>query len=119
VRGGSILEAKAVAKYIRVSPSKAKLVIDLIRGKKVREAEAILKFTPNRAAVPIYKVLRSATANAENNLSLNREDLVVTSAFIGQGPSMKRFKPRAMGRADRMLHRTCHITVVVGDREEV
>lgn len=113
------MEAKAIAKYIRISPSKAKIVIDLIRGKDVREAEAILKFTPNRAADPICKVLRSATANAENNLSLNKEDLYVTKAFIGQGPSLKRYKPRAMGRADRMLHRTCHITVVVGEREEV
>jgi len=113
------LEAKAVAKYMRISPRKARLVIDLIRGKKVDEAEAILRFTPNKAADFIVKVLRSATANAEHNLNLSREDLVITQAFVDQGPSMKRFKPRAMGRADRMLHRMSHITVAVGDREEV
>lgn len=113
------MEAKAVAKYMRISPRKARLVIDLIRGKKVDEAEAILRFTPNKAAEFIIKVLRSATANAEHNLSLSREDLIVTQAYVDQGPSLKRFKPRAMGRADRMLHRMSHITVAVGEREEV
>jgi len=113
------LEAKATAKYIRISPRKARLVIDLIRGKSVTQAEAILKFTPNRAAESIIKVLRSAAANAENNLSLNKEDLIVTKAFIDEGPSLKRIMPRAMGRADKMVHRTSHITVVVGNREEV
>lgn len=113
------MEARAVAKYIRIAPRKARLVIDLIRGKGAKEAEAILKFTPNRAAEPIAKVLHSAIANAENNLSLDKDDLVVTKAFVDPGPSLKRFKPRAMGRADRMVHRTSHITVVVGNRKEV
>lgn len=112
------MEAKAVAKHVRISPRKARLVIDLIRGKNVIQAEAILKYTANRAAEPIIKVLHSAAANAENNLNLSRDSLIVTKAFVDQGPSLKRFKPRAMGRADRMLHRTSHITVVVGDREE-
>ena len=113
------MEAKAVAKYIRIAPRKARLVIDLIRGKGVKEAEAILKFTPNRAAEPIAKVLHSAISNAENNLELDKEDLIVTQAFVDAGPSLKRFKPRAMGRADRMVHRTSHITVAVGNRKEV
>ena len=112
------MEAKAVAKYMRISPRKVRLVVDLIRGKKVDEAEAILRFTPNKAAEFTIKVLRSALANAEHNLNLNRENLFVTQAFVDQGPSLKRFKPRAMGRADRMLHRTSHITVAVGEREE-
>ncbi len=113
------METRAVAKYIRISPRKARLVIDLIRGKSAAQAEAILQFTPNRGAEPIRKVLHSAIANAENNLSLSKDDLFVTQAFVDEGPSLKRFKPRAMGRADRMVHRTSHITVVVGNREEV
>lgn len=113
------MEAKAVAKYIRISPSKARLVIDLIRGKSAVQAQAILKFTPQRGAEPIAKVLNSAIANAEHNLELSRDDLYVVKAFVDEGPSIKRFKPRAMGRADRMVHRTSHITVVVGNREEV
>jgi len=113
------LEAKAVAKYIRISPRKSRLVIDLIRGKNVNQAEAILKFTPNKPAEDIIKVLHSAIANAENNLNLSRDELIVTKAFIDEGPKLKRFKPRAQGRADRMVHRTSHITVVVGTREEV
>ncbi|MCL1975300.1 MAG: 50S ribosomal protein L22 [Firmicutes bacterium] len=113
------MEAKAVAKYIRISPRKARLVIDLIREKGVDEAEAILRFTPNRAAEAAAKVLKSAVANAENNLHLNHDELKVMAAYVDEGPSIKRFKPRAQGRADKMLHRTSHITVVVGIREEV
>ena len=113
------MEAKATAKYIRVSPRKARLVIDLIRGKKLREAEAILRFIPNRSAEAIAKVLKSAAANAENNLNLVKDELIVTKAYIDEGTSLKRFKPRSHGRADRMVHRTSHITVVVGTREEV
>lgn len=113
------MESKAVAKYIRISPSKVRQVIDLIRGKKVNEATAILKLTPNRATEPVSKVLKSAVANAEHNASLNRDDLIVAAAFVDEGPTLKRFKPRAMGRADRMLRRTSHITVVVSEREEV
>jgi len=113
------VESKAVAKYIRISPRKVRQVIDLIRGKKVDEAAAILKLTPNRATEPVSKVLKSAVANAEHNANLNRDDLIVAKAFVDQGPTLKRFKPRAMGRADRMLRRTSHITVVVSEREEV
>ncbi|MGI6684262.1 MAG: 50S ribosomal protein L22 [Bacillota bacterium] len=113
------MESKAVAKYIRISPRKVRQVIDLIRGKNVDEAAAILKLTPNRATEPVSKVLKSAVANAEHNQNLNRDDLIVAKAFVDQGPTIKRFRPRAMGRADRMLRRTSHITVIVGEREEV
>lgn len=114
-----ILEVNATAKYLRISARKARLVIDLIRGKSVREAEAILKFTPNKGAEYAAKVLDSAVANAENNLSLAKDDLYVTKAYVDEGPSLRRYKPRAQGRADRMVHRMSHITIVVGTREEV
>ena len=112
------MEAKAIAKYVRMSPRKARLVANLIKGKDIQEAEAILRYTPNKAAKVIQKVLLSATANAENNLELDRENLVVKSATIDLVPSIKRIKPRAQGRADRMVHRTSHVTVVVAEREE-
>lgn len=112
------MEAKAIAKYVRVSPRKARLVADLIKGKDIREAEAILRYTPNKASAIIKKVMLSAAANAENNLDLDRNSLVVKAAIVDQGPSIKRYKPRAMGRADRMVHRTSHVTVVVAEREE-
>ncbi len=82
------MEAKAIAKYVRMSPRKARLVANLIKGKDIQEAEAILRYTPNKAAKVIQKVLLSATANAENNLELDRENLVVKSAIIDQGPSI-------------------------------
>ena len=112
------MEAKAIAKYVRMSPRKARLVANLIKGKDIQEAEAILRYTPNKAAKVIQKVLLSATANAENNLELDKSNLVVKSAIIDQGPSIKRIKPRAQGRADRMVHRSSHVTVVVAEREE-
>ena len=112
------MEAKAIAKYVRMSPRKARLVANLIKGKDIQEAEAILRYTPNKAAKVIQKVLLSATANAENNLELDKSNLVVKSAIIDQGPSIKRIKPRAQWRADRMVHRTSHVTVVVAEREE-
>ncbi len=113
------MEVNATAKYLRVSPRKARLVIDLIRGKSVREAEAILNVLPNKGAEFAVKVLKSAVANAENNLSLDKDDLIVRKAYVDEGPSLRRYKPRAQGRADRMLHRMSHITIVVGEREEV
>lgn len=113
------MEAKAIAKYVRMSPRKARLVANLIKGKNIQEAEAILRYTPNKASRVLKKVLLSAAANAENNLELDRGTLYVKSAIIDQGPSIKRIKPRAQGRADRMVHRTSHVTVVVAQREEV
>ncbi|MDR3288211.1 MAG: 50S ribosomal protein L22, partial [Peptococcaceae bacterium] len=91
------MQAKAVAKYIRVSPRKTRQVVDLIRGKKVNDALAILQFTPHGSTEPVTKVLKSAIANAEHNLDLNADDLYVSQIFVDQGPSMKRIKPRAMG----------------------
>ena len=111
------MEAKAEAKYVRISPRKVRQVIDLIRGKNATEAMNILKFTPRRASGIIEKVLKSALANAKQKPDLDSEvKLSVVRAFVGQGPVMKRFRPRAMGRASRVHKRTSHITVVVGDK---
>ena len=104
---------RATAKYIRVSTRKASAVVGLIRGKSVREAEAILQYTPRSATEPIIKVLKSAVANAENNLEMNRDDLYVAEAFANQGPTLMRFRPRAHGRASRIHKRTSHITIVL------
>ncbi|MFU0781966.1 MAG: 50S ribosomal protein L22 [Thermoanaerobacterium thermosaccharolyticum] len=110
------MEAKAVAKYVRISPQKAGLVMNMIRGKNVNEALAILKFTPNKAAGIVEKVLKSAIANAENNFGLDRDNLYVAKAVADQGPIMKRMMPRAMGRSNLMRRRTSHITVVVNEK---
>ncbi|MGF7186141.1 large subunit ribosomal protein L22 [Desulfitispora alkaliphila] len=112
------MEAKAVAKYIRISPRKARQVADLIRGKNINEAYALLKFTPNRATEPIGKALKSAVANAEHNFEMDSESLVVSSIYVDEGPTMKRFRPRAMGRADLIRKRMSHITVVVSEKKE-
>lgn len=111
------METKAVAKYIRISPQKARSVADAVRGKHVQEAFGILKFTPRKAARLIEKVLKSAVANAENNFDMDTENLFVSKIMIDEGPTIKRFKPRAMGRADMIRKRTSHITVVVTERE--
>ena len=105
--------AKATARFVRVTPMKARRVIDLVRGKNVDEALDILQFAPQAASEPVAKVLASAVANAENNLDLDRRTLVVSQAFADEGPTMKRFRPRAQGRAFRIRKRTSHITVVV------
>lgn len=109
--------AKAVARYVRISPLKAQQVINLIRGKDVEEAVSILRFTPKEAARLIIKVLNSAAANAEKNLHISRGKLYVSAAYVDQGPTLKRIRPRAMGRAFRIRKRTSHITVVVTERE--
>jgi len=111
-------EAKAVANYLRISPRKVRQVVDLIRGKDVEEALAILKFTPKRASAPITKVVNSAAANAEHNYEMNKEDLYVAACYVDQGPTLKRWKPRAMGRADVLRHRTSHITVILKEKKE-
>ena len=110
------MEAKAVAKYIRISPRKAAQVANLVRGKSVGEAYAILKFTPNKGAAIIEQVLKSAVANAEHNYNMDVDKLYVSTIFVDQGPSLKRFKPRAMGRADGIMKRTSHITVMVSEK---
>ena len=106
-------EAKAVAKYIRIAPRKLRIVINLIRGKSVAEAKAILAFTPKAASEPVLKVLNSAVANAENNLDMSADQLFVAEVFANQGPTLKRFRPRAQGRASRIRKRTSHITVIL------
>lgn len=111
------MEAKAQARYIRVTPMKARRVVDLIRGLPAGEAQAILRYAPQAASEPVGKVLKSAIANATNNLNLPADDLVITEAFVDEGPTMKRFRPRAQGRAYRIRKRTSHITIVVGTPE--
>ncbi len=108
----------ATAKYVRVSPRKAGDVARLIRGKKVSEAKAILSLTPRAAAKLVGKVLDSAVANAENNHDLDADDLYVVQAYVDGGPTLKRFRPRAMGRASRIRKRTSHITVCVDEKKE-
>ncbi|EHS7200320.1 50S ribosomal protein L22 [Staphylococcus pseudintermedius] len=112
------MEAKAVARTIRIAPRKVRLVLDLIRGKDVREAVAILKLT-NKASSPVVeKLLMSALANAEHNYGMNTDQLVVKEAYANEGPTLKRFRPRAQGRASAINKRTSHITIVVSDRQE-
>ena len=110
------MEARAIAKYVRMSPMKVGVVLDLIRGKNVNEAFAILQYTPKDAAVVINKVLKSAVANAENNHDLNVENLYVAETFVGAGQTLKRFRPMDHGKAFRINKRTSHITVVVKER---
>ena len=103
----------AIARYVRISSRKVKIVIDLIRGKKVDEALAILMYTPKSAAPVVEKLLNSAIANAENNLSMNRDSLYVAEVYANQGPTLKRYWARSHGRADQILKRTSHITIVL------
>lgn len=110
------MEAKAVAKYVRMSPMKIGVVLDLIRGKNVNEAYAILKYTPKDAATVVYKVLHSAVANAENNNNLDVSRLYVAETYVGAGPTLKRFRPHAQGRAFSIKKRTSHVTMVVRER---
>ena len=113
------MEALAKVKHIRVTPMKARRVVNLIRGKQATEALAILKFAPQAASEPIYKLVHSAMANAKvkadaANIMFDEDDLIVSAAFVDEGTTLKRFMPRAQGRAFRILKRTSHITVVVG-----
>jgi large subunit ribosomal protein L22 len=112
------MEARAVARYVRVSPRKARLVVDLVRGKSADEAATILRFTDKGVAEVVGKVLASAVANAEHNLKIKPDSLFVSEAYVNEGPTLKRIKPRAMGRAFRIRKRSAHITIVVKQREE-
>jgi len=105
--------ARAVARYVRVSPTKARRVVNLVRGLPAKEALTVLQFAPQAASEPVYKVLASAIANAENNERLDPDSLLVSEIFVDEGPTLKRFRPRAQGRAFRIRKRTCHITVAV------
>lgn len=106
-------EARAVSKYVRMSPSKIRRVLRQIQGKSYKDALIILEFLPYASCEPIIKVLRSAAANAKHNKGFNETNLTVKSAFANQGPTMKRFRPRAQGRAYRILKATSHITIIV------
>ncbi|MFC4053064.1 MULTISPECIES: 50S ribosomal protein L22 [Actinomadura] len=112
------MEARAQARFIRVTPRKARRVVDLIRGLSAAEAQAVLRFAPQAASEPVGKVLASAIANAEHNFKLDSDTLVVSRAWVDEGPTLKRFRPRAQGRAYRINKRTSHITVVVESRDE-
>jgi large subunit ribosomal protein L22 len=105
--------ARAIARHVRISPTKARRVVNLVRGLPAKEALTVLQFAPQAASEQVYKVLASAIANAENNERLDPDALLVAEAFVDEGPTMKRFRPRAQGRAYRIRKRTCHITVVV------
>lgn len=111
------METRAQARYVRVTPRKARRVVDLIRGLPADEAQAVLRFAPQAASEPVGKVLASAIANAEHNDELDRDTLVVSRAWVDEGPTLKRIQPRAHGRAFRVTKRTSHITVVVAPRE--
>ena len=110
------MEARATAKYVSMSALKVRRALDGLRGLAVDEAASRLRVAPDRASKTVAKVLRSAVANAENNLELSADDLIVTRAFADRGPATKRMQPRARGRADTITKRTSHITIVVGER---
>jgi large subunit ribosomal protein L22 len=112
------MKVKAHNKFVRQSPYKVRLVLDLVRGLPVEEAEHVLRLTNRAAATPIVKTLKSAVANAEHNHALDAEDLVIAEAYADEGPTLRRFKPRARGRATRINKRTSHITIVVSDMNE-
>jgi len=112
------MEAKAIARYVRVSPRKARIVVDQIRGKSVSEAREILAFTNRAIAETVEKTLNSAVANAEHNQHIAANQLVVKSCFVDEGPTLKRIRPRAKGSAARIRKRTSHITIIVSTREE-
>jgi large subunit ribosomal protein L22 len=111
-------EAIATARFIRMSPTKARRVVDLIRGRHVDDARRVLAFTQRGASGSVLKVLDSAVANAEHNRGLGADELFIVRTWVDEGPTLKRFRPRALGRATRIRKRTCHISVVVGRPEE-
>ena len=113
------MQAKAVNKMVRISPTKVRPVMDHVRGKPVERALAILRYLPQKAAKEVARTIQSAAANAENNFEMAPEALVVKTIFADEGPAFKRFMPRARGRADRIRKRTTHITVIVDDGEEI
>ena len=112
------MEAKAVLRTVRIAPRKVRLVVDLIRGKQVGEAVAILKLTPKAASPVVEKLLNSAMANAEHNYEMDINNLVVSQVFVDEGPTMKRFRPRAQGRASQINKRTSHITIILSEKKE-
>ena len=118
------MEAKASARHLRVTPMKARRVVNLIRGKQANEALAILKFAPQAASEPVFKVVQSAVANARvladrDSVAFNENDLYISEIFVDEGPTMKRFQPRAQGRAFQILKRTSHITIVLATPDHI
>jgi large subunit ribosomal protein L22 len=109
------MEARAQARYVRVTPMKARRVVDLIRGMSAADAQAVLQFAPQAASEPVGKVLASAVANATNNHAMDPRELVISAAFVDEGPTMKRIRPRAQGRAYRIRKRSSHITLILTD----
>jgi len=123
VREAENMEAKAQAKYVRCTPMKARRIVNVVRGKRAVEAVGMLRFAPQAAAVPVRKVIESAIANARFKAERDGErfdenDLYITEVYADEGPTLKRFRPRAQGRASRILKRTSHITVIVGDKSD-
>lgn len=112
------MKVKAHARYVRQSPYKVRVVLDLVRGLPVEEAQHVLRLTPRAAAQPVSKLLASAVANAEHNHALDADELFVSEAFANEGPTLKRWRPRARGRASQILKRTSHITIVVSEKNE-
>jgi large subunit ribosomal protein L22 len=112
------MEVRASLGRVRVSPRKARLVVDAVRGKRVLEAQTMLKFMPQKTAFEVEKLMKSVAANAENNYDLDPEDLWIKAIYVDDGPTMKRFKPKARGRVGRILKRTCSITVIAEDRAD-
>ena len=109
------MQAKAVAKTVRIAPRKVRLVLDLIRGKEVGEAMSILQLTNKRSSPVVEKLIKSAVANAEHNYDMDVDHLIVSEAFADEGPTLKRFRPRAQGRATKINKRTSHVTIVVAE----
>ena len=113
-----VMEARAIARYVRIAPRKVRLVVDQIRGKNIAEARTILAFSERSAAETVAKVLNSAVANAEHNYGMRADNLVVKATYVDEGPTLKRIRPRAKGSASRINKRTSHNTVVVAPRKE-
>ena len=113
---GTGIEVRAMARNIRMSPQKVRLVLKVIEDKPVAEAEALLRYLPHKAAVPVMKLLKSAVANADNNFELDPDDLVVSRVAADSGTTLKRWRPRARGRVNRILKRTSHITLAVKEK---
>lgn len=112
------MEARTRAKYVRTAPRKIRLIGDMIRGKDVEEATNLLRFTPKRAARLVEKVLKTAVANAENSGNMDTDNLFVSTVYVDQGPTLKRWRARAMGRAVMIRRKTSHLTIVLKEREE-
>ena len=112
------MEVKASARYLRIAPRKVRIVVDLVRGKAIGDALAILRNTPKAASPLVEKVLMAAVANAEHNYEIKPDDLYVAKVFVDQGPTLKRFKPRARGMANKILKKTSHITLMVAEKHK-